>query len=253
MKRFGLFTFYLLIIVSFSSCAQKHEFAGSNPAPSHQLWTELLGQHVTDAGWVSYSTFQTDTAKLNEYLDMLSLAPPNAGWSENEKLAYWINAYNAFTIKLILNHYPVTGIKQIKKGISFINSVWDIKFIQIGNQKLSLNIIEHQILRKAFDEPRIHFAIVCASISCPSLLNTAFEAPRLNQQLTSQAIRFINDSTKNVLNDRHIQISPIFKWFKSDFTKNGTLQEYIKPFARQNFMPDARVSYTNYDWGLNGE
>ena len=102
--------------------------------------------------------------------------PNDKHWTETEQLAYWINAYNAFTVELILDHYPVASIRDIKEGVPFINSVWDIDFIKIEGKTYSLNDIEHRILRREFDEPRIHFAIVCASISCPKLRNEAFEA-----------------------------------------------------------------------------
>ena len=142
---------------------------GSTP-PSHEDWTALLSVHVSEAGFADYRGFQRDSIKLDQYLEKLSNHPPNQDkWSEEEQLAYWINAYNAYTVKLILMHYPVRSIKDIGSSIQipFVNSPWDIKFIQIGDKKLDLNNIEHSILRKEFEEPRIHFAINCASFSCP--------------------------------------------------------------------------------------
>lgn len=183
----------------------------------------------------------------------LSQNAPNKTWPEEEKLAYWINAYNAFTIKLIIDNYPVKSIKDIKKGIPTINSVWDLKFFEIGGEKMDLNHIEHAILRKDFEEPRIHFAIVCASQSCPKLLNEAFTAEKLEAQLQQQAVDFVNDGSKNEFDKDEIRISQIFNWFKGDFTKGQTIQEYLKQFAKDDFKSDAKVKHLDYDWSLNGE
>jgi len=212
-----------------------------------------LQKHVDANGWVSYKGFLEDSLKLQDYLNVLSANPPSDEWTREEKLAYWINAYNAFTVKLIINHHPVSSIKDIKKGIPLINSVWDIKFFEIGGNRMSLNEIEHSMLRKEFDEPRIHFSIVCASGSCPKLRNEAFTAEKLEQQLESQAIDFINDRTKNEIEMEEIRISSIFKWFNGDFTKNGTVQEFIRPFSEQDFISSAKVKYLQYNWNLNGE
>lgn len=243
----------LLLTFSLNACAQKTVPVGDCEPPNHQPWTQLLQTHVDDAGWVSYKSFVADSVRLNNYLETISKCPPHPSWSEEEKLAYWINAYNAFTIKLIVDNYPVISIKKIKKGISFINSVWDIKFFEIAGEKMDLNTIEHSIIRKEFDEPRIHFAIVCASISCPKLLNEAYEAETLDEQLTQQAKTFVNDAAKNQIEKKQIKISPIFKWFSEDFTKKGTIQEFIRPYSEYNFDADAKVKYSNYDWNLNGE
>ena len=219
----------------------------------HSKWTELLRDHVDSTGWVSYAGFKRDSVRLSDYLSELSTNPPESNWSRNEKLAYWINAYNAFTIKLIVDHHPVQSIKDIKKGIPFINSVWDVSFFEIGGKKMNLNGIEHSILRKEFDEPRIHFAIVCASKSCPKLRDEAFVADRLEQQLQEQAVDFVNDTNKNDIEVEEIRISSIFKWFSKDFTQNGTIQDFIRPMSDRDFVTSAKVKYLDYDWSLNGE
>lgn len=243
MKHLGLLFFFLATLPSW---AQQFSVV-------HQPWTDLLQKHVDAKGFVSYKGFLEDSLKLNDYLNVLSATPPTDEWTRAEKLAFWINAYNAFTVKLIINHYPVSSIKDIKKGIPFVNSVWDIKFFEIGGMRMSLNEIEHSILRKEFEEPRIHFSIVCASMSCPKLRNEAFTAEKLEQQLQAQAVDFINDSTKNEIEMEEIRISSIFKWFSGDFTNNGTVQEFIRPFSQQDFVSSAKVKYLPYDWNLNGE
>ena len=243
MRYLGLLFFFLTTLPSWAQ----------QSSSVHGSWTNLLQKHVDANGWVSYKDFLEDSLKLNDYLNLLSANPPSDKWTREEKLAYWINAYNAFTVKLITKHHPVSSIKDIKKGIPLINSVWDIKFFEIGGAKMNLNEIEHSILRKEFDEPRIHFSIVCASASCPKLRNEAFTAEKLEQQLESQAIDFINDRTKNEIEMEEIRISSIFKWFNGDFTKNGTIQEFIRPFSEQDFISSAKVKYLQYNWNLNGE
>ncbi len=243
----------MLITVSANSCGKRKNYHSVFPAPDHSVWTQLLQQYVDTGGWVNYNGFVQDSMILNSYLNTLSNNPPSNSWSKNEKLTYWINVYNAFTVKLIVNHYPVTSIKDIKKGIPFINSVWEMDFFEIGGKEFNLSTVEHDILRKEFDEPRIHFAIVCASKSCPRLLNEAFESENLEQQLERQAIDFINDSSKNRFDKNEIYLSPIFKWFRKDFTKNLGLRQYVAQFAKSDFSESAKLTYTKYDWSLNGQ
>jgi hypothetical protein len=177
--------------------------------------------------------------------------PNDINWTRDEQLAYWINAYNAFTVKLVCDHFPVAGIKDIRRGISFINSVWDIRFIRIGTENYDLNKIEHGILRKKFDEPRIHFAINCASISCPNLLDEAYEASKIDSQLTSRARTFLSNKVKNNIQQETIEISRIFKWFRGDFTKHGTLIDFLNQYAPVQIDESAAVEYLDYDWSLN--
>jgi len=171
-------------------------------------------------------------------------------WTEEEQLAYWINVYNAFTVKLILNHYPLNSIKDISDGLPMINSPWDIKFFKIGTLPMDLNTVEHQILRKQFEEPRIHFAINCASISCPRLREEAFVAEQLELQLEDQTQDFIHDISKNIINESTTELSSIFNWFQGDFTKEGTLLEFIGRYNPE-LKQTNDIQYLEYDWGLN--
>ncbi|MDQ4139268.1 MAG: DUF547 domain-containing protein, partial [Bacteroidota bacterium] len=191
--------------------------------------------------------------ELKQYLKTLSDNPPSPTWSQAEELAYWINAYNAFTLQLILRNYPLKSIKDIgsKITIPFVNTPWDVKFIRIEQTKIDLNEIEHGILRKKFNEPRIHFAIVCASVSCPPLLNTAYTATQLEEQLNHQARIFINDPGRNHNQPDRIQISKIFSWFKSDFTKHESLINFLNRYSRIKITPNAQVSTLEYNWNLN--
>ena len=174
---------------------------GSTP-PSHQLWNELLKSNVKSNGQVDYKGFIREKPKLEKYLKLLSEnAPDRKTWSKNQQLAYWINVYNAFTVKLIVDNYPTKSIRDLGPSlkIPLIKDVWHYKFFKIAGVEMSLDEVEHSILRKEFEEPRIHFAINCASVSCPPLLNEAFVVDRLEEQLTRVATAFVNDPTRNNL------------------------------------------------------
>ena len=241
-----------LISASLSQSCKTPSFSEEGELVDHDMWDSLLQKHVNEIGLVDYEGFVQDKAALETYLDKLSMNPPEgAQWTEVDKLAYWINAYNAFTVKLIVDNYPTSSIKDIKKGIPFINSVWDIKFFQIANLKMDLTTIEHGILRKVFDEPRIHFAINCASMSCPNLYDQAYTSDKLNEQLDFVTRQFINDQNKNVLSPDKIQISKIFAWFKSDFTENGSLIDFINRYSVIKISSSATIDHLDYDWSLN--
>jgi hypothetical protein len=224
-------TIALTLMLVFTSCFSLNPQQKGTKPPTHDAFTALLQEFVDEQGSVNYGGLLAKKQALTTYLRMLSDQPPNDElWTEQEKLAYWINVYNGFTLQLILDHYPVSSIKEIgsKVQIPFVNTPWDIKFIRIGKDMLDLNNVEHNILRKNFNEPRIHFAINCASVSCPVLRNEAFEAAKIEEQLADQAKRFLNDPTKNDFSDPlNPQLSKIFQWFKGDFTKEGSLEEFI--------------------------
>jgi len=209
----------------------------------HSLWTVLLQKHVSVSGNVDYKSFNTNDSNFQDYLNQFVEIIPSESWNKNEKLVYWINAYNAFTIKLIIDNYPVKSIKDIKDP-------WDQKFIPINNELISLNDIEHDILRN-LDEPRIHFAIVCASESCPKLQNEAFVADKLEEQLTLVTKEFLGDNTKNKITVNQLELSKIFKWFSKDFKQNGSLIDFINQYSELQISKDAKIKYLDYSWNLN--
>ena len=213
---------------------------------SHENWDKLLQANVSESGDVNYEGFKSSIAKLDQYLSSLSKASPKSDWSRNEKLAYWINAYNAFTIKLILNNYPLTSIQEINGG-----KAWDLKFIEIEGSKYSLNQIENEIIRPQFKEPRIHFAVNCAAKSCPKLNNQAFMPSDLDRQLEKMTVEFVNNSQKNQLKEQSISISKIFDWYKQDFTANGTLIDFLNKYSEVKIASSASVSFKDYNWELN--
>jgi hypothetical protein len=226
---------------------------GTTP-PSHQIWDQLVKSHVKTNGMVDYKGFIREKNKLESYLKLLSdNAPDRKTWSKNQQLAYWINAYNAFTVKLIVDNYPTKSIRDLgpKLKIPLIKDVWHYQFFKIGGVESSLDEIEHSILRKEFDEPRMHFAINCASVSCPPLLNEAFVADKLEAQLEKVTIAFINDPTRNKISPNQAQISSIFSWFQGDFTKIGSLIDFLNRYSKVKINPKAKISHLDYDWNLN--
>ncbi|WP_411274174.1 DUF547 domain-containing protein [Daejeonella sp.] len=220
--------------------------------PSHTQWDKLLKKHVSAAGMVNYKGFQADKSEFNAYLKSLSDSAPQKSWSENDQKAFWINAYNAFTISLILQHYPVKSIKDIGGKIYKINTAWDIKFIPIGREKYDLNNIEHKILRK-YNDPRIHFAIVCASMSCAKLRREAYTGSKLEAQLVDQGKDFLNDKSKNNIRADKAELSKYFTWYGGDFTKNGNLVDFINGYSQTKINSSTKITYVDYNWNLNDQ
>ncbi|WP_106133674.1 DUF547 domain-containing protein [Mongoliibacter ruber] len=251
MKMLFISIFFILINISCN--AAPIEGGISNP-PSHEIFDNLLKKHVSKDGKVNYKGFINDMATFEKYLTLLSdNAPDRKTWTKDQQLAYWINAYNAFTIKIIADNYPVESIKDLNPtlNIPMVHTVWTKKFIRIGNEEVSLDDIEHKTIRKEFEEPRIHFAVNCASKSCPPLLNEAFMAEKLDSQLDKVAREFINNTKYNKISKDKAEVSQIFSWFKGDFTKKGTLIDYLNKYSKVKISSNAKVSNLKYDWSLN--
>lgn len=231
-------------------------------AQQHSKFTEVL-KVVVKNGLVNYKLLRNNNV-FNEYLSQLSETNPDT-LNEKGKLAFWINAYNAFTLEIIVENYPVESILDLHTGGKIIGyllgkTVWDKEFIEINGKKYNLNNIEHKILRK-MNEPRIHFAIVCASISCPALRNEAFEAEKLETQLEEQTRLFLNDTSRNSfdLKNRQAKISEIFNWFEEDFgNSDENILKLIANYIPENISKDIKsniskwdISYNDYNWDLN--
>ncbi len=238
-------------LLTLSSCRTIDGVQTNSKPFTHEQWTTLLQKNVNEAGWVNYEGFISDSIALNKYISQMEQNyPNNETWSREQIIAYWINAYNAYTVQLIIRNYPVVSIKDIKPGLAFVNSVWDIQFINIQGEKLDLNNIEHNILRK-MNEPRIHFAVNCASVSCPKLLNEAFEAAKLDAQLQHQAKDFVNDTSRNIITSENAQLSSIFNWFTGDFTNDGSLKDFINQFSNTKLTDVTVIDFMEYNWNLN--
>ncbi len=209
----------------------------------HGTWDDLLQKHVSDDGSVNYKGFNSNRKALTNYMASLSENMPNDAWSKLDKMAYWINAYNAMTVDLILRSYPVKSIKDI-------DDPWKRRLWKLGSKWYNLDEIEHRILRK-MDEPRIHFGIVCASYSCPKLLNEAFTASKLDMQLTKATKDFLKDPERNELSQKKIKLSKIFKWFAKDFKAEGSLIDFLNKYSDIAISSNAAKSFKDYNWSLN--
>ncbi|MEN8885368.1 MAG: DUF547 domain-containing protein [Winogradskyella sp.] len=210
---------------------------------NHNRWNTLLSKNVTKNGNVDYKAFKNNPLELQVYIDNLTHRLPTEDWDKNDKLAYWINAYNALTIDLIIRNYPTKSIKDIKDP-------WDQRLWKFGSKWQNLNDIEHKILRN-MNEPRIHFAIVCASVSCPKLQNEAFTALNIEAQLVKATNEFLNDTSKNKLSEDRIQLSKLFKWFKKDFENSGSLIDFLNLYTDIKISSKAKKSFMDYNWNLN--
>lgn len=229
----------------------------------HAVWDALLHKYCDANGMVNYSAWQKsqqDQQALDQYLAHLSHADPNLPATHDAKLAFWINAYNAVTIRGILREYPTTSIRNHTAKL-FGYNIWDDLLLPVDNRTYSLRQIEDDVLRKMGD-PRIHFAIVCASIGCPPLLDEAYTAKTLDAQLTANAKRFFADPKKFRYNaaQRRIEVSPILKWFAEDFGVDQAAQlRTIVPFLPDQaaralaLSGQANLSYLDYDWKLNDQ
>ena len=230
---------------------------------THGTFDRVLKQNVAD-GWVNYSALKAAPQPLNAYLDALAAVPEAEfkTWAEKQRLAFLINLYNAATLKLIVDHYPVASIKKIGGFFNFGglgDGPWAQKVVRLFGEVTTLDHVEHEIIRKEYAEARVHFALVCAARGCPPLRAEAWTADRLEAQLDEQGRIFLGQAVKNRVeaNARTLYLSPIFKWFAGDFeAAAGSVEKFVTPF-----LPEAargalatggfKISYTDYDWSLN--
>ena len=243
-----------------SLTASANDSAAADFDPDHSAWTAVLAKYVRD-GDVDYRGLAGEgRASFDAYLQSLQAASPSElTWSRDERIAFWINAYNAFTIRLVLDNYPLRSIRSIGllPGAAFRKA-----FIPLGpgGEEISLDTIEHQILRAKFQDARVHFAIVCASKSCPALRSEAYRARDLAQQLDDAARRFLADPSKNRLDvaSGTLHLSPILKWFREDFERDaGSLEAFVARYAGPHDAERMRTTkmqleFLDYDWSLNG-
>jgi hypothetical protein len=219
----------------------------------HSIYAGLLAKHVV-AGAVDYQGFKKDESRLDAYLRILE-GVNTADLPREEQYAFFINAYNAWTIKLILTSYP--GIDSIKDLGNLLKSPWKIKIARIDGKILTLDDIEHKILRPRFKDPRIHFAVNCASKGCPPLRSEPYEGSILDHQLDEVTRGFINDPTQNRLADQTLHVSRIFKWFSKDFDNDviGFFIQYAEDDLKERLIAAGngiKLRYLDYDWSLNG-
>jgi hypothetical protein len=238
----------------------------------HSAFDTLLKKHVVlvDGGKatkVNYGNFAKDRAQLKSYLDNISKvsAAEYKGWNKNTQLAFLINAYNAYTIELILTKYP--DLKSIKDLGSVLSSPWKKKFFTLLGEEKTLDDVEHGLIRAegVFNEPRIHFVVNCASNGCPAIRNEAITADKLEAQLEDSTKKFLADRSRNRIAEGGVQISKIFDWYGKDFAKGWkgytSLNQFLTKYAdaltdntadKQTLSEGKlKVSFLDYDWGLN--
>ncbi|MBK7935674.1 MAG: DUF547 domain-containing protein [Lewinellaceae bacterium] len=243
------FLLTVLILATHWSLQAQVTLSFSTPAPvdslvlSHAGLDSLLQKYVSDAGKVNYKGLKADKTALYTYCQALSDHPVAENEAREEKMAYWINAYNAFTLKLIVDNYPAKSILNFDGG-----KTWDVKRIRIGDKKYSLNNIENDILRPQFKDARIHFAINCAAQSCPPLWNHAYTAENLDSTLEARTKVFINDLSFNTISASKARVSKIFDWYAADF---GDLKKYLNKYSATQLKNSATISFQEYDWNLN--
>ena len=230
----------------------------------HAQFSRLLSRYVDEQGRVDYAQLkrQADSA-LAPYLQQLAVTNP-ARLSRDARLAFWINAYNAYALKLIVDHYPVSTIWATTPGPAKPTkekSPFEMEIGTVADTTRTLDEIEHRIIRKRFDEPRIHFALVCAAASCPRLRREAYTGPRLDAQLDDQARTFLHDEQKNRIpgGDDRIALSRILKWYGQDFgPSTDDLQQFLAryfegPVRDRLSRADYTVDFRPYDWSLNDQ
>ncbi len=205
----------------------------------HTLFNTLLVKNVSPQGEVDYDNLKKNHSSLKAYIKSLGVINYKT-LGKKDQLAFLINYYNALTLDLILKNYPLKSVMDLPKA-------WDTPVVTYRGQSLTLNNIEHQLIRENFKEPRIHFACNCAAKSCPKLLNYAYEGAILEKQLKAQTISFLNNKSKNKITANEITISKIFEWYGGDF---GNVTEYIKKY-KPEVNSTAKVLYTECDWALN--
>jgi hypothetical protein len=228
----------------------------------HSRWAAVLQAHVTVDGprsSVDYAALKANPRQLDAYLRELSAVTPREfnTFSRDEQLAFWMNAYNAFTLKLIIDHYPIASIRRIG---GLLRSPWKIRFFTLLGEERHLDEIEHEIIRPQFKEPRIHFTLVCAAKGCPPLIAEPYVASRLEEQFEAATRSFLRDTGRNRFDSsaETLFLSSIFRWYREDFEVDGvTLQSYVAPYLAEDEAMQARireasrVRFLNYDWTLN--
>jgi hypothetical protein len=260
MKRL-LWLLIGLFFVSGASAQFDHRYQG---------WEALVARHVRwlpdgKQSRVDYDGFRADRAALKRVLDSMSAVPTAEfdNWSKPQREAFLINAYNAFTVELVLTKWP--DLKSIKDIGSLFQSPWKIRFFTLLGEQRYLDWIEHEQLRPLYGDPRVHAALNCASIGCPALRNEAFVADRLDAQLDDGMLRFMGDRTRNRVRGGKLEVSSIFKWFREDFERGhqgfARLEDVFAKYAVQltdDAAAQARlrersvpIEFLDYDWSLN--
>jgi hypothetical protein len=235
--------------------------AGSTLQIDHSEWDRFLGQYILSGedgiNRVPYSSVSdSDRQQLRQYIVSLEQLPIRR-YSREQQLAYWINLYNALTVYVILQHYPVNSIRDIDISPGFFaDGPWGKKLLTIEGQAVSLNDIEHRILRPLWQDPRLHYALNCASLGCPNLSASAFHANTLDAMLDQGANAYVNHPRGVMLRNGKLYISSIYSWFRSDFGDSDTtvidhLKRYAAPALQNTLSGIEHITGDDYNWSLN--
>jgi hypothetical protein len=274
IERISLLSLLLAAVLLWAGCiggtANVQVVQAQNPlrAPQsvdHTAFDRVLDAYVDAQGQVDYAALKQNADRdLVPYLELLASTDPS-NLDREERLAFWINAYNAYTLKLVVDHYPVESIRDIKPGagpsIPKVNSPFKLDVGAVADTIRSLDDIEHGIIRERFDEPRIHFVLVCAAVSCPRLRQEAYTGDALDEQLEDQTMTFLRTEGKNDIpsDEDEIALSRIFKWYGQDFgDSTDDLQRYLARYfdgTVHETLANAAydVDYLDYDWSLNDQ
>ncbi len=258
MKKLFLLTSFIQLILLQNTYSQAEKY------------NDLLKKHVQTNGFINYKAI--DTVSLPSFLSYFENTTPEESWSINKRKAFWLNAYNAYTLKIILTNYPpkkemdvkednketntigFTITNTTKPSITYIKKkgkdVWNISFAKIGGKTYTLNQIEHGIIRKKFNDGRIHVALNAGSISGPSLVNYAFTEDNVEESLEKLMKEFINDTSKNKIKPDSVQLSKVFEWYPEDF-EMGDIILFLNKYSSTKINQEATISFLEYNWNLN--
>ena len=219
-------------------------YSQSGGKVDYNIWNSLLSMYVNINGLVDYNSLDKSEPELDKFLEILSTTKIDNTWSNNDKMAYWINVYNAFTIKLVLKNYPIDSIKDL-------SNPWGKEFFKINGVLMSLGHVEHKILRK-FNDPRIHFAINCASLSCPRIIRIPYKGKNVDRLLERQTLEYLNNKKVNIITDDTYQLSKLFSWFKKDFKlEEQSLIDFVNKYSEIKISNQKNKGFLKYNWKLN--
>ncbi|MBT9395309.1 DUF547 domain-containing protein [Hymenobacter sp. NST-14] len=244
----------LIVVFGLTLLTAAGPAAQSQPlAELQQPWGALLRHYVTPDGRLDYEGLVEEEEQVYAYLQSLrKLKPAEQGWSADDTKAFWLNTYNAAATNLVLEHYPVASINDIRiKVVGGYKSPWDAPVVNVGGQHYSLNQIERELLRDQYHDPRTHFALLYGAASQAPLLAEAYDGARLHQQLEEQTRRFLNDAAFNQLSPQRVQLSALFQSYASDFGTEPQIIEFINRYVSVPVLPTARVEYLSFSWALN--
>ena len=255
LRRLSVAIVAMLVATMSAMSPARAAAAGTNGAPSAESLASVLTKHLTN-NLVRYAALKKDSRELDEFLGSAAAVTRKQfdAWPQSDQIAFLLNVYNAATLKLVTDNYPVTSIKKIG---GWFSTPWKQEVVRLFGKTTTLDEVEHGMLRARYTEPRIHFALVCAAKGCPPLRTEPFTGAKLDEQLSDQGRRFLAQTEKNRFENGTLYLSPIFQWFSGDFTASKrTVAEFVGPFlpAEQRKAlgkTDPKIRFTEYDWSLN--